>query len=162
MLRPAILVALFLSACNGPSSPTKPGDPDRPCRDTADCTAGEVCIHNLCTDAPTGGDTAEAIAHLTASPSQLSFGTVAPGGKRRLSVVLLNDGQRVVTITRAQIEPATAPFRIESMGTGPFWIRPGRSRAIFATYAPVEAGSRVAELVIESQAPILRVALLGQ
>lgn len=128
------------------------------CSGPTDCAADQTCLHGSCVQTPTSGATLPE-AHLFATPSQLRFGTMAAGESRSLSLVLENDGEAMVTIERTRIEPATAPFRIEPLGSGPFWIRPGRSRAIFVTFAPLAIGNYDAELAIESRAPTVRVTL---
>jgi hypothetical protein len=91
----------------------------------------------------------------------LSFGTLSPPQTRTLTLVLDNQGDAVVTLARVTFDPDTSPFRVEPMGYGPFWIRPGRSREIFVTFVPVDTTHVDATLTIESEAPPQSVVLLG-
>ena len=118
-------------------------------------------MYGQCTAGPTPtGPTAAAVLHLSAAPQALSFGNLTPGANRRLAVRIINDGEAVVTL-RAHLEPADAAFFVEPMGSGPFWVRPGRDRAVFVRYAPTAAGPHAAALVIDSDAPPVRVPVSG-
>lgn len=98
---------------------------------------------------------------LSASPVALNFGVVAPPSTRRLAVVVSNEGPAMATLYLVRILPEGAPFRVEPMGYGPFWIRPGRSRELFVSYAPTTPGHHDATLLVPSEAPELVVSLIG-
>ena len=104
------------------------------CNTSAQCAIGQICMHGRCVESPDRPAETEPLRPLlSATPGQLEFGTVAAGAERRLSVVLANDGEAMLTVRHVAIDGATG-FRVESLGTGPFWIRPGRSRDLFVTY----------------------------
>lgn len=135
------------------------------CRTSAECHDGQVCIHGRCVDSPAGATAQSAgssgVAMLGADPDALDFGIQSPAKTRRLVVQLRNIGEVVTTVSRAHIVPPEAPFRVESTGAGPFWIRPLRSREIAVTYAPILVGHHSAVLEIESEAPTVSVNLRG-
>ena len=78
-----------------------------------------------------------------------------------LALVIDNDGPVVVTVHRTHLDPPEAPFVVESMGYGPFWIRPERARELHVTFAPATIGNQTATLTIHSEAPPVSVNLVG-
>lgn len=175
MKRPIVLLstcafaAFALVSCSGAGG--SPGGESQPkvvsteagCTATSDCPAGQVCLHGECIPAPTdgSGNSAAPDLRLAADPQDLSFGTVAASASKTLSLTVSNTGDGVVELSRVEISPVASTFRVESLGTGPFWIRPGRNREILVTYEPGLGGANAATLTIRSAAPDVTVSLNG-
>ena len=169
MLRALIpIAALALVACTDTQPPVKQGHAipvgGTACRSAGDCAPGEICFQSQCVPPPPPADDdapPAPRAHLSATPLELSFGATTTPVTHTLAVVLANDGEAMLTVEDVRIEPAAAPFHLEPLGAGPFWVRPGRSREIFVTYAPTSAGAYEASLTVVTQAPAVSVALAG-
>ena len=163
MSRAFTSILLLTCACSAnTTAPVKEPEVTRGegCGAPDQCAVDETCLHGSCIALPTTPNNT-VIAQLIATPGQLSFGTVAVGDSQRLSIVLENIGEGIVTIDGVGIEPVREPFVVEPFGNGPFWIRPGRARPLFITYAPLSFGFHTAQLVIDSAAPTLRITLTG-
>ena len=155
-----VLAALGCSKDPGTGHPDTTGrGPGGACLTEADCPPEQWCLHQRCSDRPGAQEPPGSDAHLVATPGTLHFGTVAVGESQTLALVLENDGGSFVSIARVTVD--AAPFTVESMGYGPFWIRPERTRELFVTYTPTASGSHEATLTIHSQAPPVTVSLLG-
>jgi len=150
----ALLVGLG-TACSSkraphtsPPSQVQVGDG---CGDSSECAEGQTCLHGACIAQPTG-----AVADnppIYALEAQLAP-SAAPD---RTAVRLTNTGEAVLTLRLAHVVPDDAAYEVASMGTGPFWIRPGRTRELYIERR--DQGAMIAELVIESEAPTVRLAL---
>jgi hypothetical protein len=170
MCRRPLFLFLFATAAAGCAKDPGQGTTDRPptitggaCITNADCPPTLWCLHQRCSErlpdtAPPGDADA---ADIAVAPASLDFGNVVPPATRTLAVVLENVGGRMVTLSRVQVSPGGSPFRVEPMGYGPFWIRPGRSREIFVTFVPTASAHVEAMLVIESESPTRSLTLLG-
>jgi len=164
-----LLTCIVLAVIGCSKDPGTPGRPDTTgrgaggaCLTNADCPPTQWCLHQRCSDRadppePAGGSD----DHLAATPGTLNFGMVVVGDSRTLALVVENDGASVVTIQEVTVDQDDAPFSIESMGYGPFWIRPGRVREIFVTFTPTGTASQTATLTIHSPAPAVTVNLIG-
>ncbi len=168
-VRPLVMLVVLLTACGeGIVPPEKArghaGIGETGCTQDADCEPNARCLQDLCTPLPPGTEPTPPgsnQAHLSAAPLSLNFGVVAPGTSRRLGLVLSNDGEAMVTLEGAEIVPAGSPFTLEQLGTGPFWVRPGRGRELFVRYTPAAAGLHQATLRLSSQAPVVEIPLRG-
>ncbi|HXY51021.1 MAG TPA: choice-of-anchor D domain-containing protein [Terriglobales bacterium] len=97
---------------------------------------------------------------LSASPSNLSFGTVAVGSSNSQLETVTNPGGSDVTIS--QITSGSASFRPGSLSL-PATLSPGRSLTFSITFAPQAAGNFSSGLTLASNGsnPVLSVALSG-
>lgn len=142
-----LAVAAFFGCQAPPSESTSQTGKPVLCRNSRGCGAGRICFHGRCTSAtPPGGwrqpHAAGSVAppqQIRLSPGTLSFGEVAVGQKRRFAISIENAGPELITIRQARLTPPSAPFRIETLGSGPFWVRPGAPRDIFITFMPVSS-----------------------
>lgn len=154
-------------ACDEAQKPVKHGTDEPPvvtrCQRDDECASGERCLQSLCVlvPPPTDPDVVPSTAHLRATPLSLGFGAVALGTTQRLAVVLENDGGEMLTLDEVRITPSDLGFRVAPLGTGPFWIRPGRSREIFVDFTPTQSGSRSAELLVRGRGVEIVVMLQG-
>lgn len=161
------LACVFAVACKEPTKPTKHGT-DEPrqahrCQVESDCAAEERCFQSLCVSITqtTDTDVAPPVAHLRATPVSLAFGAVPPGSSQRLLVILENDGDAMVTLEQVRIEPPDVGFHVAPLGTGPFWIRPGRSREVFVDFMPQVSGAQEAVLVVGGGGVAVTIVLRG-
>lgn len=121
------------------------------CVQSIDCPNQETCFQGNCTasvEPPTDSDASESPSHLLATPQSLVFGTVAPGTNKRLAVELGNDSQEIATLSGATLAPPNAPFALESLGSGPFWVRSQNKRTVFVTFAPSSVAHHQAVLTL--------------
>ena len=166
MQRAILFCILFLACSKNPGQALTTGNANNTggaCSTELDCPANMWCLDQRCSERNTPetppGDVE--LAALAATPESLNFGSVTPPAVRTLALILDNVGARMVTLTRVHVLPEGSSFRIEPLGYGPFWIRPGRSREVFVTFAPTDSTHRAASLLIESEAPTQTVTLLG-
>jgi hypothetical protein len=159
-----LILAAALAGCSETRKKPAGEDPGIGCTDNADCAAGHVCFQSQCVAAPSGyeGDGPAPRASLKSQQPAVDFGALGAVEARSLPITLENDGETMLELSAVRIEPATSTFRVDPMGTGPFWIRPGRTREVFVTYKPALGGAQSAVLHIESQAPTVRVSLSGR
>jgi len=133
------------------------------CTTSDDCPTDMWCLEELCSPRwaaePQAADAAT--PRLSVTPASLNFGALAPGGRRTLSLLLENTGDTMIIITAAALVPTTTDFRVEPMGHGPFWIRPGRARALFVSFVPTTTTHAQATLSIASAAPTASIRLQG-
>jgi len=166
-MRESMILLVALGACHREPGPGRfeapPPNPGTACQTEADCPPDRWCLHQQCVlrplEAPPPGDTD--LPRLTVTPATLSFGVLAPPERKTLALVVANTGTSMLTLSGVEVVPADAPFIVESTGFGPFWVRPGRSREIFLTFAPVTTTAVRAQLRIESAAPPATVDVVG-
>jgi hypothetical protein len=91
--------------------------------------------------APTG--------QLTASPTSLSFGSVAIGGNSTQQVTLTNSGNAAVQVS--QIAPSGAGFTVSGL-SAPATLNPSQTVTLSVSFAPTAAGSVTGSVVVTSNA----------
>jgi hypothetical protein len=87
---------------------------------------------------------------LSASPSVLTFGSVATGGSTSQNVTLTNGGSASVTISQATA--SGAGFSISGLTT-PITLAAGQGTSFNAQFAPTSAGNANGTITISSNAP---------
>lgn len=94
-----------------------------------------------------------AAAQLAASPSGLSFGSVAVGSKTTISGSFINRDTANVTINRVTVSGTTFSFGGITL---PMTLAPGQSTTFKATFAPTAAGAATGGFEITSKTPMYK------
>lgn len=97
----------------------------------------------------TGTGSTAAIGKLAASPSSLSFGTVATGTNASQNITLTNTGNAAVHIS--SVVAAGTGFSVTGVTT-PATLNPSQTATLSVKFAPTAAGSAVGTITITSDA----------
>lgn len=87
--------------------------------------------------------------HLSASPANVSFGSVSPGGSATATITLTNSGGGSITITQATV--SGAGFGVRGLAF-PSTLAAGQSESFTATFAPASAASSTGSISVVSTA----------
>lgn len=97
---------------------------------------------------------------LSASSTNIGFGTLPVGTNKKVSETLTNNGRTYVTISKAQISSSGSAFSISGL-TLPTTLAPGHSYTFTITFTPQGSGSKTGTLAVTSNAPQVSIALSG-
>lgn len=96
-----------------------------------------------------GTGTSTATGQLSASPSSVTFGTVATGSSSNQQIVVTNTGTAAVTIS--SVSALGTGFSVTGV-TAPATVNPSQSVTLTATFAPTTAGATSGSVTIVSNA----------
>lgn len=97
---------------------------------------------------------------IVVTPSSLIFNSVPLGSEDRLDLMVTNEGEGTLRVTRTRVETDTDFVALTNPEEGEFEIEPGGTRFISVSYIPTEPRSTSGELVFvtnDPQSPQLRV-----
>jgi hypothetical protein len=97
---------------------------------------------------------------LSASSTNVGFGSITVGTNKKVSETLTNNGRTNVTISNAQITSSGAAFSISGL-TLPTTLTSGHSYTFSVTFTPQGSGNKTGTLAVTSSAPQLSIALSG-
>jgi Malectin domain/F5/8 type C domain/Abnormal spindle-like microcephaly-assoc'd, ASPM-SPD-2-Hydin len=98
-------------------------------------------------------------AQLTASPAMLSFGGVATGTTKSLTVLLQNTGNQ--TLTFSGFTAPAAPYSVTGVPASGATLAAGASVTATVTYAPTAAGTFNSNLVVNSNGGNVTIPAVG-
>ncbi|MFH8733531.1 MULTISPECIES: choice-of-anchor D domain-containing protein [unclassified Streptomyces] len=98
-------------------------------------------------------------SRLTASPSQLAFGTVATGTTKTLGVTFTNTGTSAETVSASS--PPSSPFSAVGLPANGAVVQPQQSVTVQVKYAPTTAGDSTGSLSVTSTSGTTTVQLNG-
>lgn len=114
--------------------------------------AGDVAVTN---DGAKCGDT----------DGSMSFGNVVPGQMAERTITVAASGNAVVKILSVALEPGiSTEFGVEALPTGGVLLAPGETRAVKATYAPIDGGTDMGTIIVTTDAasrPSIRIPICG-
>lgn len=122
---------------------------------TAGAASGSIAIVSNDPTNPTlniplsGTGSSAPSGQLSASPTSLSFGTVAIGSNPTQQVTVTNTGNAAVQISK--ITPSGAGFAVSGL-TAPATLNPSQSTTLSVSFAPAATGSVMGSVVITSNA----------
>jgi len=122
---------------------------------TAGAASGSIAIVSNDPTNPTlniplsGTGSAAPTGQLSASPTSLSFGSVAIGSSPTQQVTLTNTGNAVVQISN--ISPSGAGFAVSGL-TAPATLNPSQTATLTVSFAPAAVGSVTGSVVVTSNA----------
>lgn len=122
---------------------------------TASAASGSIAIVSNDPTNPTlnitlsGTGSSAPSGQLSASPTSLSFGTVAIGSNPTQQVTVTNTGNAAVQISK--ITPSGAGFAVSGL-TAPATLNPSQTTTLSVSFAPAATGSVTGSVVITSNA----------